>query len=215
MIAQPSAAGRPHAASEPGRRHGTSLRRHAESRLPTRLGSFRVIVYRAGDGAEHLAIIAGAPSGDDVVARVHSECWTGEVLGSLRCDCREQLEAALAAMAGEARGGVLVYLRQEGRGIGLGNKILAYALQDEGADTVEANERLGFPADLRRYDAAAEILVDLGIRSVALMTNNLEKLEALEAAGIGISRRIPHWVVENDHNRRYLAVKRERLRHIE
>jgi 3,4-dihydroxy 2-butanone 4-phosphate synthase/GTP cyclohydrolase II len=165
-----------------------------------------------------MAIVAGPlaelGAADEVLARVHSECWTGETLGSLKCDCRAQLDAALAAIAGAGHG-VVVYLRQEGRGIGLGNKIRAYALQNEGADTVEANEQLGFAADLRSYGIAAAILADLGVKSVALMTNNPEKTAGLERAGVKVSRRVPHWVQPGEHNRDYLEVKRAKLGHTE
>jgi GTP cyclohydrolase II len=176
-----------------------------------------VVVYRAGGdpAKEHLAIVAGALeelAGDEVLARVHSECWTGETLGSLKCDCRQQLDQALKAIV-EAGRGVVVYLRQEGRGIGLGNKIRAYALQEQGADTVQANEQLGFAADLRSYELAAAILADLGVRSVALMTNNPEKLAGLEQAGVKVVRRVPHWFDDHEHNRDYLEVKRTKLGH--
>lgn len=208
--------------------------------MPTRAGTFKVVVYRlaqpgepgqtspAGErvggivlplplvsaaGKEHLAIVAGDPTGEDVLARVHSECWTGETLGSLKCDCREQLDSALSAIALAGRG-VVVYLRQEGRGIGLGNKIRAYALQNDGADTVEANELLGFAPDLRSYELAATILGDLGVHSVALMTNNNDKLQGLEAAGVRVTRRVPHWVSDHEHNKGYLEVKRAKLGHL-
>jgi 3,4-dihydroxy 2-butanone 4-phosphate synthase/GTP cyclohydrolase II len=150
-----------------------------------------------------------------VLTRVHSECFTGEVIHSLKCDCREQLDAALEAISKHPLGGVLVYLRQEGRGIGLGNKIRAYALQAQGADTVEANVALGFAPDLRRYDVAAEILNQLGVKSVALMTNNPEKMRALEEAGMKVAEHIPHWVTEGEHNREYLEVKRAKMGHLE
>ena len=196
------------------------VRRYAEATMPTVHGGLRLVIYRTALGAtpglpgpdEHMAIVAGDPAGDDVLARVHSECWTGETLGSLRCDCREQLDQALAAIHESGRG-VVVYLRQEGRGIGLGNKIRAYALQNQGADTVEANQRLGFAPDLRSYELAAAILDDLGVRSVALLTNNPDKVEGLEAAGVQVRRRVPHWVGLHEHNRDYLEVKRRKLRH--
>ena len=198
--------------------------RYAESTIPTNHGPLKVVVYRMREHQgkdpmapipaqdEHMALVTGDVGGDDVPARVHSECWTGETLGSLKCDCRAQLDTALQAIGREGRG-VVVYLRQEGRGIGLGNKIRAYALQNEGADTVEANEALGFASDLRSYEIAAAILGDLGVTSVALMTNNPDKLRELEEAGVRISRRVPHWVAEEEHNRDYLQVKRQKLGH--
>ncbi len=190
------------------------LTRYAEADLPTAHGLFRVIVY--GDGApiqEHMAIVRGHVTGQpNILTRVHSECWTSEVIGSLKCDCRDQLDAALERIAAEGSG-VVVYLRQEGRGIGLGNKIRAYALQEGGADTVEANLALGFEADARRYDIAGAILRDLGVRSVRLLTNNPLKVRGLEEAGIPVSQRVTHWVGENQHNAEYLAVKRRKMGH--
>ena len=159
------------------------------------------------------AIVRGDVSGaSNVLCRVHSECWTSEVIGSLKCDCREQLEAALERIAAEGTG-LVVYLRQEGRGIGLGNKVRAYALQNSGADTVEANLALGFEADARRYDLAATILKDLDVRSVRLMTNNPLKIAGLRAAGVNVASRLSHWVGENQHNAAYLAVKRRKMGH--
>jgi GTP cyclohydrolase II len=147
-----------------------------------------------------------------VLTRIHSECLTGEILGSLKCDCRDQLEHALE-MIGRAERGVLLYLRQEGRGIGLGNKIRAYDLQNSGADTVEANEKLGFEADARSYDLAAAILADLDVKSVRLMTNNPAKVQGLEKEGVKVAKRVSHWVGENPHNKGYLAVKRRKMGH--
>src|SRR5437764_6782964 len=172
------------------------LTRYAEADLPTVYGPFRVYVYREGPASspehqppEHMAIVRGQVAGQsNVLARVHSECWTSEVLGSLKCDCRDQLDAALARIAAEGAG-VVVYLRQEGRGIGLGNKIRAYDLQNHGADTVEANLRLGFEADARSYDIAAAILADLGVHSVRLLTNNPLKVAGLESAGVKVADR--------------------------
>lgn len=189
------------------------LERYAECSLPTHAGHFRLLVYRARDGLEAMAVVAGEPAGEATLVRVHSECWTGETLGSLRCDCRDQLDGALAAI-GERTRGVLVYLRQEGRGIGLANKVRAYALQQCGADTVEANRLLGFADDLRTYDVAAAILHDLQVRSVELMTNNPLKLDALEAHGIRVERRLPHWRAEQEFNRDYLETKRRRQGHL-
>jgi 3,4-dihydroxy 2-butanone 4-phosphate synthase / GTP cyclohydrolase II len=190
--------------------------RYAEAEIPTAHGPFRVVVYRFGSvDEEHLAVVKGDVAGEEaVLARVHSECLTGEVLGSLKCDCREQLEAAMEAIADVGKG-VIVYLRQEGRGIGLGNKIRAYALQAEGKDTVEANLALGFAPDLRSYEMAAHILGDLGISSVALMTNNPEKLKGLADAGVNVVAHVPHWVGRHEHNQEYLEVKRLKLGHLE
>jgi 3,4-dihydroxy 2-butanone 4-phosphate synthase/GTP cyclohydrolase II len=148
-----------------------------------------------------------------VLCRVHSECLTGEVFRSRRCDCGPQLELALRRIE-EAGSGLVIYLRQEGRGIGLVNKIRAYALQDCGADTVEANHALGFPGDLRRYDVAAEILRDLGVRSVALLTNNPDKVSGLEEAGFAVAGRLPHLGPVNEDNRRYLEAKRAKMGHL-
>ena len=191
------------------------VQRYSEAGLPTEYGRFRVVVYREADGAnEHCAIVHGTVAGRaDVLTRVHSECLTGEVLHSLKCDCREQLDLALRRIA-HMGAGVVVYLRQEGRGIGLGNKIKAYALQEAGVDTVDANVQLGFEADLRSYHVASAVLADLGVVSVALMTNNPRKVEALRADGIAVSRRVEHAVLANDHNRTYLQTKRERMGHL-
>lgn len=197
--------------------------RYSEADLPTVHGPFRLYVYREADdggGAargstapEHMAIVRGDVRGqENVLVRVHSECWTSEVIGSLKCDCREQLEASLQRVAGEGTG-VVVYLRQEGRGIGLGNKIRAYALQNDGADTVEANLALGFEADSRNYDIAGSILRDLGVKSVRLMTNNPLKVDGIRQAGVAVTGRESHWVAENQHNATYLAVKRRKMGH--
>jgi len=201
------------------------LQRYSEARLPTPYGEFRVVIYRTGQmggaGAsavglgpeEHVAMVMGEPAGDGALVRVHSSCFTGEVLGSLRCDCRAQLDAALARIGREGRG-VVVYLVQEGRGIGLGNKVLAYQLQDDGKDTVEANLALGFDADHRSYDLAAGILSDLGVKSVRLMTNNPDKRAGLEAAGVRVDALEAHWVGESEHNASYLEAKRLKLGHL-
>jgi GTP cyclohydrolase II len=197
------------------------LTRYAAADLPTVHGPFRVVVYREEGvpnasellAAEHMAIVRGHVEGQsNVLTRVHSECWTSEVLGSLKCDCRDQLDAALARIAAEGSG-VVVYLRQEGRGIGLGNKIRAYALQNQGADTVEANVQLGFEADARSYDIAAAILADLDVKSVRLMTNNPLKEAGLRKEGVNVLQRVAHWVGENQHNQGYLAVKRRKMGH--
>ncbi|HUX85671.1 MAG TPA: GTP cyclohydrolase II, partial [Chloroflexota bacterium] len=164
---------------------------------------------------QHVALTMGDPStGDPVLVRMHSECLTGDIFGSLRCDCGEQLHHAMAMIAAEGRG-VIVYLRgHEGRGIGLHNKFLAYELQDRGLDTVEANEQLGFPPDLRHYGIGAQILVDLGVRRMRLLTNNLQKVAALDGYGIEEVERIPLIVEPNEHNRRYLQTKQAKLGHL-
>ncbi|WP_306361205.1 bifunctional 3,4-dihydroxy-2-butanone-4-phosphate synthase/GTP cyclohydrolase II [Nocardia sp. CC227C] len=192
--------------------HGVS--RVAETRLPTPAGEFRVIGYTdEHSGAEHLALVYGEPAGADALVRVHSECLTGDAFGSLRCDCGAQLDAALRAVAHAGRG-VVVYLRgQEGRGIGLLNKLRAYELQDEGADTVDANLALGLPVDARDYGAAARILTDLGVRSVRLLSNNPAKQSGLETHGIAVTDRIPLQTSPTEHNVRYLRAKRDRMRH--
>lgn len=177
----------------------------------------RAIVYRVGDAVppeEHVALVVGdVASGDEpVLARVHSECWTGEVMRSRKCDCRDQLDLALQAVTERGRG-VVVYLRQEGRGIGLGNKVRAYALQQEGADTVDANRLLGFADDARRYDVAASILGDLGVRRVALMTNNPAKVQGLVDGGIAVAERVALKGESNEHNAGYLAVKASKMGH--
>ena len=187
----------------------------AVASLPTRFGDFRVVAFtpdRHGD--EHIAIVRGEVRGlKDVPARIHSECLTGDVLGSLRCDCRDQLTAALEQL-GKQRVGALFYLRQEGRGIGLANKIRAYALQDRGHDTVEANHLLGFGDDERDYHAAADMIRALGIGSVRLMTNNPRKLEGLRAQGVTVTGRIPLVMPANRHNAAYLLTKQRRSGHL-
>jgi GTP cyclohydrolase II len=163
---------------------------------------------------EHVALVMGDVRGkENVPVRVHSECLTSEVFGSLKCDCKEQLEAAQALVA-ERGSGAILYLRQEGRGIGLANKIKAYALQARGADTVEANELLHLPVDARQYDVAADMLRALGVKSVELMTNNPEKQESLARLGISVSGRIPIHTGANPHSESYLSVKRDRMRHL-
>jgi len=183
------------------------------ARLPTAFGEFRISVYTDQEGKEHLAVVMGDIAGPPVLLRIHSECLTGDVFGSVRCDCGEQLQVALQYIALEGRG-VLLYLRQEGRGIGLNNKILAYALQDQGMDTVEANLHLGLPVDARNYLNAAEILKDLGIVSVRLATNNPAKVKALESYGIQVVERVPHEIPHRPENRGYLKTKASKLGHL-
>jgi GTP cyclohydrolase II len=187
----------------------------AHVQLPTRFGLFTIYGFRdRTDGKEHVAMVHGTVEGrEGCPVRVHSECHTGDVWFSLRCDCREQLEASLRYIK-TREAGVVIYLRQEGRGIGLLNKLKAYALQDQGVDTVEANRRLGLPADSRDYEPAADILRILGVPSVALITNNPDKIRGLEAEGIPVRRRIPIVIPSNDHNRRYLQTKKQRLGHL-
>lgn len=183
------------------------------ARLPTRHGEFEVTAYRDSEGLEHLFLRLA--KGDDNVplVRIHSECLTGDVLGSLRCDCGDQLESALRQIAASGNG-ALIYLRQEGRGIGLANKIRAYALQDEGLDTVEANTCLGFSPDLRDYGMAAAMLLDQGIDRIQLLTNNPQKVSDLDAKGISVERRIPIETVHRPENERYLRTKAQKLEHL-
>jgi GTP cyclohydrolase II len=182
--------------------------------LPSSLGPFQVHGFRDQNGAqEHLALTLGDLRGAPVLARIHSECLTGDVFGSLRCDCGAQRSAALQRISEEGRG-VFIYLRQEGRGIGLVNKLRAYALQDAGMDTVEANLRLGFEPDLRDYGAGAEVLKALGVTRVKLMTNNPEKVSALGRHGVQVVTRIPLQVGHNAHNASYLSTKASKLGHL-
>ena len=182
--------------------------------LPSRFGKFRIVAFwNNRDGKEHIAMVHGDVMGaKDLPTRVHSECLTGDVMGSLRCDCRDQLEAALIALGKQERG-MLLYLRQEGRGIGLINKVRAYALQDGGLDTVDANIALGFRDDERDYSIAAHMIKSLNVESIRLMTNNPKKVQQLEEHGIAITARIPHVIPPNEHNRFYLETKAARSGH--
>src|ERR671938_421024 len=197
------------------RTYESSVKCAVETRLPTPFGEFRLRAYQNDiDDLTHLALLIGNPEGkDDVLVRVHSACLTGDALHSLRCDCGEQLEAAFAHIAQEGEG-VIVYMQQEGRGIGLLNKMKAYHLQDEGLDTVEANQRLGFAPDLRDYGIGAQILKDLDLSRIRLMTNNLTKVVGLQGFGLEITERIPLEVEPNGENERYLKTKREKLNQV-
>jgi 3,4-dihydroxy 2-butanone 4-phosphate synthase / GTP cyclohydrolase II len=189
-------------------------RRLAGANLPTRYGTFEVFVYDTPERKEHVALVLGAiDDGEPVLVRAHSECLTGDVLGSSRCDCGEQLAHSLRLLQEQGRG-VLLYLRQEGRGIGLANKISAYALQERGLDTVEANHVLGLPEDARDYRVAAEMLLDLGVRRARLLTNNPAKIEGLERYGLKVVERVPLGISPNPSNVGYLRTKREKMGHL-
>src|SRR5436189_4317697 len=183
--------------------------------MPTAFGDFTAVAFRETlTGQHHIALVKGNVEGaDDVLVRVHAECLTGDVFHSMRCDCGEQLESALSMIEAEGSG-VLLYLAQEGRGIGLLNKLHAYKLQEEGLDTVDANLKLGLPADLRDYGIGAQILVDLGLTTIRIMTNNPKKIVGLEGYGLEVTDQIPIEHVPNEHNRAYLRAKKQRLGHL-
>jgi 3,4-dihydroxy 2-butanone 4-phosphate synthase/GTP cyclohydrolase II len=196
------------------RRTEKLVERIVSTKLPTKFGEFSAVGYRSLiDDKHHVAMVKGEVAGqEDVLVRVHSECLTGDVFHSLRCDCGEQLEAALAMIEQEGKG-VLLYLSQEGRGIGLLNKLRAYKLQEEGLDTVDANLKLGLPADLRDYGIGAQILVDLGLSSIRILTNNPKKILGLEGYGLSVTDQVPIQSVPNPHNEAYLNAKRDKLGH--
>ncbi len=184
-----------------------------EAALPTTFGMFNIIAFETSDKLNHVALVKGSVKGkENVLVRVHSECLTGDALHSLKCDCGQQLEAAMKQIS--KTGGILLYLRQEGRGIGLLNKIKAYSLQEKGMDTVEANEKLGFKADQRDYTVGAALLKELGVKSIILMTNNPRKIKGLEKYGISIAGRAPLLIKPTKFNRRYLSTKKEKLGHL-
>ena len=183
------------------------------AKLPTRYGNFDLRIFPGANDVEHMALIKGVPA-DDCLVRLHSECATGDVLGSLRCDCRDQLEESLE-LINQSGQGILIYMRgHEGRGIGLANKIRAYALQEQGMDTFDANIHLGFAPDTRDYTAACDILKSFGLKKVRLLTNNRDKIDALQQAGITVSKHVPLWTATNPHNETYIATKRKRMGHI-
>jgi 3,4-dihydroxy 2-butanone 4-phosphate synthase / GTP cyclohydrolase II len=189
-------------------------RRVAQAGLPTRYGTFEMFVYGTSDHKEHVALTLGAiDDGGPVLVRAHSECLTGDVFGSSRCDCGEQLDDSLRFLQEQGRG-VLLYLRQEGRGIGLTKKISAYSLQEQGLDTVEANLALGLPEDMRDYQVAAEMLLDLGVRRARLLTNNPAKIEGLERYGVEVVERVPLGISPNPSNLGYLRTKWEKMGHL-
>jgi GTP cyclohydrolase II len=192
------------------------LRKVAEADFPSRFGRFRIYGFEGRlDGVveESVVLVMGDITGDPPLVRVHSQCLTGDVFHSLRCDCRAQLELALETISSEGRG-LLIYEHQEGRGIGLMNKLRAYQLQDQGADTVEANEQLGFEADLRGYELPGKILRHFGLRAVRLMSNNPGKIEALERAGVAVTERVPCLVAPMDSTEDYLRTKKQKMGHL-
>jgi 3,4-dihydroxy 2-butanone 4-phosphate synthase/GTP cyclohydrolase II len=198
------------------RRHERLIERMAEAKLPTRYGDFTAIAYKSSiDPDEHVALVKGDIMGGEepVLVRVHSECLTGDVFGSLRCDCGDQIDLAMQHIARVGRG-VFLYMRQEGRGIGFHNKLRAYALQDQGMDTVEANQSLGFAADLRDYGIGAQILNDLGLKRISLLTNNPKKVVGLEGYGLSVVESLPIVAIPNPHNIRYLETKKNKLGHL-
>jgi 3,4-dihydroxy 2-butanone 4-phosphate synthase/GTP cyclohydrolase II len=196
------------------RRHEKLIERGPTARIPTRYGEFTAVAFREKlTGKEHVALVLGDVDGvENVLVRVHSECLTGDVFHSLRCDCGEQLEQALAQIQREGCG-VFLYMSQEGRGIGLLNKLAAYELQEQGLDTVEANMRLGFPADARDYGIGNQILADLGLSSIRILTNNPKKLTGIDGFGLTVVEQVPIEVAPNEENLRYLAAKRDKLGH--